>query len=409
MAFRVGQSVIGGMIDNCCRGTVTGSIRLLGRDEPLSLRLTGDCLRDLAGRRIVFENACPRAGDRVGVPAEFQGGAAGNMTASLKVKRLACSPEETRTLCEAGREFPMCWANVLYLEWFSETDGRVVIEIPNFVTKELTPSEWSLSKQEEQELCRRNLALLTEYVERLDGGWDEEPPVWSPEDDASMDEFGWERFLRRQEPAPRSSKFHAILNRYLHHPDRDRLVAREMGWDYFDDLLDARDHGAFGRAGLEPAEEVGEWEAPQFEVEHFSEDEDWKQPETIGFVKHPLSERTFDLAVDMWRRCESCGLMHRDKDGDTDAEDMVLAAESLTVELSGALDRVGEDHEPESGLTVALLKRALKQLGFALGASKKVVERNVMNPAVLKAFRNDMFDIREKILTIMSDLRSRAE
>lgn len=50
MAWRLRESVVKGEIDNRDRGHVRGSIWLVGRQKPIALDLSGNCLRDLAGR-----------------------------------------------------------------------------------------------------------------------------------------------------------------------------------------------------------------------------------------------------------------------------------------------------------------------------------------------------------------------
>src|SRR5947207_7224158 len=56
MALRIRQSVVRGEIDNRRRGRVEGWITLVGVERPLTLELTGNSLRDLAGFVVRFEN-----------------------------------------------------------------------------------------------------------------------------------------------------------------------------------------------------------------------------------------------------------------------------------------------------------------------------------------------------------------
>ena len=53
------------------------------------------------------------------------------------------------------------------------------------------------------------------------------------------DEYEWERFLQQQDG--KTEKYMQLLETYLDDPDRDEIIAREMGWTQ---LLDARDWGA---------------------------------------------------------------------------------------------------------------------------------------------------------------------
>ena len=127
MALRIRQSVVRGEIDNRRRGRVEGWITLVGVERPLMLELTGNCLRDLAGSVVRFENPHPLATeDEKNLPAPLQRGVAGEITASRKVRVLDVPLEEATRLTRSGTQPPEHSANALYLEWFSEANGRVV-------------------------------------------------------------------------------------------------------------------------------------------------------------------------------------------------------------------------------------------------------------------------------------------
>src|SRR6266403_816178 len=56
----------------------------------------------------------------------------------------------------------------------------------------------------------------------------ESEPMW--------DEYDWERFLQQQDH--KTEKYMQLLEQYLDDPQRDQIIAREMGWTQ---LLDAND------------------------------------------------------------------------------------------------------------------------------------------------------------------------
>jgi hypothetical protein len=64
-----------------------------------------------------------------------------------------------------------------------------------------------------------------------DGGDDDD---YEPEDDRPWSEEKWEAFMK--EGDLRAARFGELLETLIDHPDRDEIVAREMGWD---DLADA--------------------------------------------------------------------------------------------------------------------------------------------------------------------------
>src|SRR5947199_8283975 len=60
------------------------------------------------------------------------------------------------------------------------------------------------------------------------------------------DEYEWERFLQQQDG--KTEKYMQLLETYLDDPERDEIIAREMGWTQ---LLDAKEWGTEVDALLE--------------------------------------------------------------------------------------------------------------------------------------------------------------
>src|SRR5213592_1345002 len=52
--------------------------------------------------------------------------------------------------------------------------------------------------------------------------------AYEPEPDRVWDEYEWERFLQQQDH--KTEKYMELLEKYLDHPQRDQIIAREMGW-----------------------------------------------------------------------------------------------------------------------------------------------------------------------------------
>src|SRR5438045_269414 len=51
---------------------------------------------------------------------------------------------------------------------------------------------------------------------------------YESEPDRVWDEYQWERFLQQQDH--KTEKYMELLEKYLDHPQRDQIIAREMGW-----------------------------------------------------------------------------------------------------------------------------------------------------------------------------------
>src|SRR5215212_9519578 len=75
--------------------------------------------------------------------------------------------------------------------------------------------------------------------------------AYDPEPDRVWDEYEWERFLQQQDH--KTEKYMELLERYLDHPQRDQIIAREMGWaddtdehDWTDEVEALMDEGLDG-------------------------------------------------------------------------------------------------------------------------------------------------------------------
>nr|MDQ2659767.1 hypothetical protein [Verrucomicrobiota bacterium] len=55
-------------------------------------------------------------------------------------------------------------------------------------------------------------------------------PGYDHEPDRAWDEYEWERFLQQQDH--KTEKYMELLEKYLDHPQRDQIIAREMGWTH---------------------------------------------------------------------------------------------------------------------------------------------------------------------------------
>src|SRR5258708_4506221 len=270
MAWRIEENVVRGEIDNRTFGRVHGKVWLTGRDNPLVLELTGNCHKDLAGCRLSFSNPAPKSESNLGLAVD-QNGAVGDMTAARKVRVI----ENFDYLeMKRGKKLPEHIANCLYLEWFSQANGRVVIESTEY---EITVSEpvWRLSPEEEIQQHEANADAMRSFMERAAGALD--PREEAAYDGVPQDEFEWELFLRASDR--RSAKLGELMEKYHDHPNRDRLIAREMGWTWIEEMLDAE--AEFG-AEEDADEAVGDgFEEPGLDAAEMEEDR----------IQHPLVDR----------------------------------------------------------------------------------------------------------------------
>jgi hypothetical protein len=396
MAVRLQDSVIRGEIDNRERGRIRGLIWLTNRAEPIVLELTGNCLRDLAGCFIRFENPQPVKPDEAIEPATLQRGVAGEITASRKVRVFDMPLEAALRLAKEGGTPPEHMANALYVEWFSDANGRVVIESAEYKL-DVSPAAWTLSAKEEEQQIEAAHHAIRQWLEQLhDARAVEEPISFDPDEDKPMDEFGYEQFMRESDT--RTDRYMELMEKYEGHPDREKIVAREMGWEWLEEALEADERGV-----LPPREEI---EVPPLEPNPLTEGVDWVRDED-GHIHHPLTKRAFNSAMSMWHFCNDRGLLG--EDGDADLHEMVFQFQTTGAKIAGALDGLAydDDDSREGGFVVAALKRALKYLHASMAAAEKVAEKKLVDRERLDSFRNELFSVREEILGLMQRFRSK--
>lgn len=171
MAWRLDKCVVRGEIDNRVRGRVDGKIWLCGRAEPVVLRLKGNGWRDVAGCLFRFSNPAPETdGEHTDLATE-QVGAIGDYTASRKVRVFDVPLDEALAMSRRGEKPPEHMGNALYLEWFSERNGRVVIESADYKL-EIVETCWSMSAEEEEEQCKLNAQEMTGFMKRMTDAFD---------------------------------------------------------------------------------------------------------------------------------------------------------------------------------------------------------------------------------------------
>jgi hypothetical protein len=155
MAFRIHESVVRGEIDNRTKGFVRGKIWVAGCARPLTLELKGNAQAGLAGCLLTFTNPHKSVPPRHAEDLHpLQRGTIGDLTASRKVRVFDIPVEDAYLMCKRGEKPPEHVANCLYLEWFSEANGRVVIESADYELKISTP-EWRLTAEEDAERAKQ--------------------------------------------------------------------------------------------------------------------------------------------------------------------------------------------------------------------------------------------------------------
>ena len=154
MAWRPTHYLIEGLLDNTTLGQVTGWMRFAGKKQKVMFDLTGDFHRDIRGAKIYLKGpVCTRSFNSVKAAEYMKGfsihqkGKTGDITAGF-------APADY----VSGR---------VYIEWYSEANGRVVIELPQENVEVIgKPVPWEKCEPVSRKQQAENMAEFLQGVAR---------------------------------------------------------------------------------------------------------------------------------------------------------------------------------------------------------------------------------------------------
>ena len=197
------------------------------------------------------------------------------------------------------------------------------------------------------------------------------------------DEYEWERFLQQQDG--KTEKYMQLLETYLDDPDRDEIIAREMGWTQ---LLDADDWGAEVDALLDED----------------ATDEEHSEPENAdssaeAFEEHDLYRAAFALTIWIDQLFDQNPSLQNEPVAVKLATHAALASAKLAAALSG-------DNLDEIGMTIAYLKRALKAITIAMKAAAELrTPARQITRRQYAVLQQRLFHVRDGVITLMGEYR----
>ena len=198
--------------------------------------------------------------------------------------------------------------------------------------------------------------------------------------DRAWDEYEWERFLQQQDQ--KTEKYMELLEKYIDDPQRDEIVAREMGWCHLN-------------------EDSGEdWND---EAESLVEEDEDSAGDPISscaesFEQHVLYRAAFSLTIWIDRLFESKSTLQNDPAAVKLATHTALASAKLAAALS-------DEEAEELGMTIAYLKRSLKAITVALDASAQLIAEKSITREQHSALQQRVFQVRDGIILLMGEFR----
>jgi hypothetical protein len=203
------------------------------------------------------------------------------------------------------------------------------------------------------------------------------------EPERAWDEYDWERFLQQQDH--KTEKYMELLEKYLDDPQRDQIIAREMGWTQ---LLDSKDWGAEVDALLD--EDAA--------AQNDESDEDEVTTPSDTFEDHTLYRAAFALTIWIDRLFDQNPSLQNEPNAVKLATHSALASAKLAAALS-------DDGVDEIGMTIAYLKRALKAITMSMDAAAQLLAEKLITTEQHGVLQQRLFQVRDGIITLMGEYR----
>lgn len=381
MALRLDTAVIRGEIDNTTRGNVRGKLWLVGREDPVIMDLRGNAWRNVTGCKITFANPNPSPGPASAVRPK-QRGHVGDITASYKGE---CAT-----------------ANVLYIEWFSEENGRVFIEGTGFEVS-ISAWVWEMDEAEEEAQKMSNLQAMREWL----AGIIQRPELKEEaEEEFDASEESWEDSLKLSDRLTDANM--EAIEKYGVDGLHDGRIAFVMGWDHMLRGSSERepDDDSEGEAWKEGQEVLPELDGIENELDDqaFS---DFLEESKIE--AHPLQTMAHDFVLRLLSEIEEDRSENTPtSNDDTPLDRFIRNSLNISGKLTGALGTQDFGGSFQTGHTLAILRRCLNWSNDAFAALSELMEDPEWKDRqeLLNDFRAELFAIRDGINDLRKQLRA---
>lgn len=212
------------------------------------------------------------------------------------------------------------------------------------------------------------------------------------DDNEIWDEFKWEEFMKEQDR--KVDRYMELFYKYQNHPDRDELIAREMGWTW---LLDKRDTDEFGP----PLPQTGEVE----------EGDEWKVNAGIptdhnfdfdSYKTLPVFQRAHRFAVDAMKFVDQLSESAREN---SVVVEFISNAMVASAKIAGGTG-LGDDLEDLGG-NIAYCKRGLAAANLAIAALHEMRERKILVGGMYLQLMEEATEVRNAIALHVIELREK--
>lgn len=220
------------------------------------------------------------------------------------------------------------------------------------------------------------------------------------DEEKPMDEFEWEEWLKKNDEMV--DKYSALMEKYLDDPNRDDIIAKEMGWD-----KDDEDDG-IERPWLKEFEES--LEHLDDEVE---EGDEWKvaagmqesaESDIPNFDEDPLYQLGFSFSTDFIKWFDV--LPERVKK-DTHMTEAAHNALIPGAKIAGAFDTGEDDDKDMLGMRLAVYKRGLAAANITVSSLNAAKEKNIYADESLSEFIKRATELRNALAVRIQEVREK--
>jgi hypothetical protein len=209
----------------------------------------------------------------------------------------------------------------------------------------------------------------------------------SDHSDAVWDEFQWEQFLQQQEK--RTERYMELLEKYMDHPQRDEIIAREMNWTHLQE-----------EQGREWEEEVD----ALFEQDQEDEEGEEAEPEaSYPFESHPLYRQAIEFTAELGKIFDE---ETDQKIQEHPASNALQTGATVTAAKLAAALSDGEEGIDDLGMCIAYLKRALHAIHGCLSAVTQLNAAEIFDAERTGRIRGMLFAIRDGIVIKTGECRA---
>lgn len=408
MALRINKELIRGEIDSRTEGTVTGTLWLADHSEPVRLLLQGNPWRDLAGCLVRFTHPNPESG-RGTVLADPQAGVVGDMTASRKVRVLRESEEGQPLGAAVSQE--QKWTTALYLEWFSEENGRVVVESADYTIEIAAAPTWSMTEAQEHTQREANAAAMHAFIQRVGDA------LRLPDTEAEEAEDQPTSQVEAKADAE-AARMNLLMDRVMARMEREGFEDGEaydrIYWEEREKLRIER--GEPAPVPLTPQQEAerSRW----IEEMNAAAEEAMREYEEKGdddeLASHPLVDHCQELGTRMHHEVKDAGWVPESAPQEHPLHEAVYGVEFASAKLAGALSGLVRRKEwpPDplfAGDTLVRLKKARMHLRDALAGLDAADEQRLADFDWRVARRAEVSAILRQVETLIAEVRSSLE